>query len=79
MSFTSLVGINQSSLSITKMNDDKLIIITTTLSYLIVSLIIHIIFFLTTIFNNKWHSINISKHLFHRYFKQTHTKNMNSG
>jgi len=79
MSFISLVGTNQSSLSRTRMNDDKLIIIAT-LSYLIVSFIIHMIFFLTTIFNNnKWQFINISKHLFHRYSKQSRTKNMNSG
>jgi hypothetical protein len=78
MSFISLVGTNQSSLSRIKMNDDKLIILTT-LSYLIVSFIIHMIFFLTTIFNNKWQFINIPKHLFHRYSKQTQTNNMNSG
>jgi len=78
MSFNSLIGTNQSSLSITKMNDDQLIM-RTTLSYLIVSIIIHVIFFLTTIFNNEWDIINISKHLFHRYFKQTHAKKMNSG
>ncbi|CAF0738712.1 unnamed protein product [Rotaria sordida] len=59
------------------MSDDELIMMTT-LSYLIVSLIIHVIFFITIIFNNKWDIINISRHLFHRYFKQTSTKKLNS-
>ncbi|CAF1980242.1 unnamed protein product [Rotaria magnacalcarata] len=74
---TLVIGSNQSSLSITTMNDDELIIMTT-LSYLIVNFIIHIIFFLTTIFNNKWQIVNISRHLFHRYFKQTPTEKLST-
>ncbi|CAF1067450.1 unnamed protein product [Adineta steineri] len=60
------------------MNDNKLIMITTLL-YLIVNLLIHIMFFLTTIYNNNnWQIFNISRHLFHRYFKQTDAKSVNS-
>ncbi|CAF4331785.1 unnamed protein product, partial [Adineta steineri] len=36
-------------------------------------------FFLTTIYNNNnWQIFNISRHLFHRYFKQTDAKSVNS-
>lgn len=60
------------------MNDNKLIMVAVLL-YLIISLTIHIVFFLTTIFKNKCKFTNISRHLFHRYFKQTHANNNNSG
>ncbi|CAF3061354.1 unnamed protein product [Rotaria sp. Silwood2] len=59
------------------MSNDELIMMTT-LSYLIVSLIIHVIFFITTIFNHQWKIVNISRELFHRYFKQTPKKKINS-
>jgi hypothetical protein len=60
------------------MNDD-ILIMTTTLSYLIVSIIIHVLFFLTTIFNIKWQVGNISKDIFQRYFKRIRAKNMHAG
>jgi hypothetical protein len=60
------------------MNDDRLIM-AITLSYLIVNLLIHVLFYLTTIFNQQWRIGNILRHLFHRYFKQTFRKKIDTG
>ena len=60
------------------MNDDKLIM-AVTLSYLIVNLLIHVLFYLTTIFNQQWRIGNILRHLFHRYFKQIFRKQTDTG
>jgi hypothetical protein len=78
MLFISLLDTNQSLLSRSEMNDDKLIM-AITLSYLLVNLLIHILFYLTTIFNHQCRIINILRHLFHRYFKQIYANKMNTG
>ena len=54
--------------------DDKELIIATTLSYLFVSFLIHICFFINIIFNHQWHIVNLCRHICQRCLRSKRSK-----